>query len=392
MPRRITAASSSTATACSATSRRAYVTSRGAEGTLSVIFLEDERDPVVVPTGPGAEGLAVSPDGGEVWVANRDADTLSVVDTETFEVVATLEAHPDTNRVEMTASGLVLAPNASDGGAVAVYDLNTRELLRNVPLREAGSELDGHPNPMEGFPFFDAATGSLGQGLPISVGVAYAGRYFDRVPFRVWCLTGDSEMAEGSMWEAFQHAGWEGLDNLVAIVDVNVVPDLEQYRLLNQAITEWGGMPVINLAGTPMTEAERHIKATLDRVGALVLIGTALYAMARRLRRREPPADVPVESSRPTVHLPVGVDANRPDGRARDVIRGARPVRRPVATAARGRAGSRRRRRSPVARRPRSLRRSAWADSRYGRPGRRRSGHLRAVRRGRQRRGGDPGP
>ena len=119
--------------------RRAYVTSRGAEGTLSVIFLEEERDPVVVPTGQGAEGLAVSPDGGEVWVANRDADTLSVVDTETFEVVATLESHRDTNRVEMTASGLVLAPNASEGGAVAVYDLDTRELLRNVPLREAGS-------------------------------------------------------------------------------------------------------------------------------------------------------------------------------------------------------------------------------------------------------------
>ena len=119
--------------------RRAYITSRGAEGTLSVIFLEEQRDPVVIPTGAGAEGLAVSPDGGEVWVANRDADTLSVVDTETFQVVATLEARPDTNRIEITASGLVLAPNASEGGAVAVYDLDTQKLLRNVPLRKTGA-------------------------------------------------------------------------------------------------------------------------------------------------------------------------------------------------------------------------------------------------------------
>src|SRR5215212_9377441 len=48
-----------------------------------------------------------------------------------------------------------------------------------------------------------------------------AGRHLDKLPYRVWCLCGDSEMAEGSMWEAFQHAGWEGLDNIVAIIDVN---------------------------------------------------------------------------------------------------------------------------------------------------------------------------
>src|SRR5215212_9579867 len=48
-----------------------------------------------------------------------------------------------------------------------------------------------------------------------------AARHLDKLPYRVWCLCGDSEMAEGSMWEAFQHAGWEGLDNIVAIIDVN---------------------------------------------------------------------------------------------------------------------------------------------------------------------------
>jgi transketolase len=67
----------------------------------------------------------------------------------------------------------------------------------------------------------DVATGSLGQGLPIGVGVGMAGARLDKLPYRVWVLCGDAEMAEGSMWEAFQHAGWEGLDNVVAIIDVN---------------------------------------------------------------------------------------------------------------------------------------------------------------------------
>ncbi len=70
-------------------------------------------------------------------------------------------------------------------------------------------------------PWVDVATGSLGQGLPIGVGMAIAGRYLDRLPYRVWVLCGDSELAEGSMWEAFEHAAHYALDNLIAIVDVN---------------------------------------------------------------------------------------------------------------------------------------------------------------------------
>jgi transketolase len=88
-----------------------------------------------------------------------------------------------------------------------------------LTFRKFESRLEGHPTPR--IPPTDVATGSLGQGLPVAVGVAIAGKALDRLPYRVWCLCGDSEMAEGSMWEAFQHAGWERLDNLVAIVDVN---------------------------------------------------------------------------------------------------------------------------------------------------------------------------
>jgi transketolase len=88
-----------------------------------------------------------------------------------------------------------------------------------LSFRKFGSKFEGHPVPI--IPWVDVATGSLGQGLPISVGVALAGKKLDRLPYRVWCLCGDSEMAEGSMWEAFEHAAFNGLDNLTAIIDVN---------------------------------------------------------------------------------------------------------------------------------------------------------------------------
>jgi len=85
--------------------------------------------------------------------------------------------------------------------------------------RQHGSRLEGHPTPV--LPWVDVATGSLGQGLPIGVGMALAGKRLDRLPFRTWVICGDSEMAEGSMWEAAEHAAFYELDNLTAIVDVN---------------------------------------------------------------------------------------------------------------------------------------------------------------------------
>ena len=94
--------------------------------------------------------------------------------------------------------------------------LTDEELLT---FRKFGSKLEGHPVPV--FPWVDVATGSLGQGLPFSVGIALAGKRLDRLPYRVWVLCGDSEMAEGSMWEAFEHGTYEKLDNLTAIIDVN---------------------------------------------------------------------------------------------------------------------------------------------------------------------------
>jgi transketolase len=98
----------------------------------------------------------------------------------------------------------------------AIGAIDDEELLS---YRQFGSRLEGHPTPR--LPWVDVATGSLGQGLPIGVGVALAAKRLDRLPYRVWVLCGDSEMAEGSMWEAFEHAGFERLDNLTAVIDVN---------------------------------------------------------------------------------------------------------------------------------------------------------------------------
>lgn len=85
--------------------------------------------------------------------------------------------------------------------------------------RSLGSPYEGHPTPR--LPGVPVATGSLGLGLPMGVGLAMAARDLDRTDARTWVLCGDSEMAEGSMWEAVDHAGWAELANLVAIVDVN---------------------------------------------------------------------------------------------------------------------------------------------------------------------------
>ncbi|HET9123625.1 MAG TPA: transketolase [Solirubrobacteraceae bacterium] len=99
---------------------------------------------------------------------------------------------------------------------LAAGAITDEELLT---FRKLGSRLQGHPTPE--LPWVDVATGSLGQGMPIAAGVALAARDLDHLDYRVWTLCGDSEMAEGSIWEAVEHAGKQGLSNLTVIVDVN---------------------------------------------------------------------------------------------------------------------------------------------------------------------------
>ncbi|MER6463728.1 transketolase [Streptomyces sp. NPDC001288] len=123
-------------------------------------------------------------------------------------------AHPGNDRFVLSkghASPLLYAAYKAVG---AIEDA---ELLT---FRRLGSHLEGHPTPRR-LPWVETATGSLGQGLPVGVGIALSGKRLEHGPYRVWVLCGDSELAEGSVWEAAEHAGYEHLDNLIAIVDVN---------------------------------------------------------------------------------------------------------------------------------------------------------------------------
>jgi transketolase len=99
----------------------------------------------------------------------------------------------------------------------AIGAISDEELLS---LRKFGSPVQGHPAPVPEMPWVDVATGSLGQGLPISLGMALAMR-LDGAPGRVWCLMGDSETVEGSVWEAMADASFHGVQNLVGIIDMN---------------------------------------------------------------------------------------------------------------------------------------------------------------------------
>jgi transketolase len=99
----------------------------------------------------------------------------------------------------------------------AVGVVSDEELMTGY--RRLGSRLEGHPTPV--LPWVDVATGSLGQGLPDGVGIALAGKYLEELPYRVWVLCGDSEVAEGSIWEALDKASYYKLSNLIAIFDIN---------------------------------------------------------------------------------------------------------------------------------------------------------------------------
>ncbi|KAG8542815.1 hypothetical protein GDO81_026068 [Engystomops pustulosus] len=94
--------------------------------------------------------------------------------------------------------------------------LSESELLN---LRKIDSVLEGHPVPRQ--EFTDVATGSLGQGLGAAAGMAYTAKYFDKASYQTYCLLGDGETSEGSVWEAMNFSGLYMLDNLTVIIDVN---------------------------------------------------------------------------------------------------------------------------------------------------------------------------
>jgi transketolase len=149
----------------------------------------------------------------------------------------------------------------------AVGAISDQELMT---FRKFGSRLQGHPTPV--IPWVDVATGSLGQGLPIGVGVALAGQYLDKLPYHVWVLCGDSELAEGSIWEALDKAGFYKLANLTAIWDVNRLGqrgpteyewNLDAYR---RRVEAFGGHPIV-IDGHDFPSIDRAYGEALSNTG-----------------------------------------------------------------------------------------------------------------------------
>src|SRR5450756_1324410 len=144
--------------------------------------------------------------------------------------------------------------------------------------RRSGSRLQGHPTPE--LPWVDVATGSLGQGLPAGVGIALAGKRLDKRDYRVWVLCGDSEMAEGSVWEALDKAAHYALSNLTVIVDVNRLGqrgptelgwDLETYRRRVEAF----GCQAIVIDGHDLDEIDRaYAQAEAADRPSVIIAGT----------------------------------------------------------------------------------------------------------------------
>jgi transketolase len=151
----------------------------------------------------------------------------------------------------------------------AVGVVSEDELLNGY--RRFGQRLEGHPTPI--LPWVDVATGSLGQGLPDGVGVALAGKYLDRLPYRVWVLCGDSELAEGSIWEAFDKASYYQLSRLIVMADINRLGqrgqtdlgwNLEEYQRRMQAF----GARVLTIDGHDLAAIDQAMTAAQDASGS----------------------------------------------------------------------------------------------------------------------------
>jgi transketolase len=182
--------------------------------------------------------------------------------------------HPNNDRLIFSkghASPLFYALWAA-AGALKEEDLGTYRRLDSV--------LEGHPRP--NFPFCEAATGSLGQGLAIGVGMALNAKYLDDLPYRTYVLLGDGEMSEGSQWESIQIAAHYELGNLIGVLDVNrlgqtgetmIGHDLEVYQKRLNAF----GWRTITVDGHAIDEIRSaYEEATADASAPVMIIARTL--------------------------------------------------------------------------------------------------------------------
>lgn len=141
-------------------------------------------------------------------------------------------AHPAADRLVLSeghAVPIVYAACADKGVAFGKRGTNPRPMTRGdaKTLREMDSAIDGHPNPIEGFPFFDTATGSLGQGLSSAAGLALAAR-LDGLDKRIFCIIGDGESREGQIWEAIDFLRDHDLRAVCPIFNCNAYAQTQQ--------------------------------------------------------------------------------------------------------------------------------------------------------------------
>jgi transketolase len=132
--------------------------------------------------------------------------------------------HPTSDRLVLSEGHAVPAVYAALADIGATVHWNGEPVQLNPDhlktLREDDSPLDGHPNPMEGVAFFDAATGSLGQGLSVAAGLGLAARA-DNTGRNTYCIIGDGEAREGQITEALDFIMDHELTNVLPIFNCN---------------------------------------------------------------------------------------------------------------------------------------------------------------------------
>ncbi len=135
-------------------------------------------------------------------------------------------------------------------------------------FRKLGTRLQGHPCTEKGLPGIRIATGSLGQGLSVAIGVALA-KKLDKDPKRVFCLMGDGELQEGQIWEAAMYAAANKVDNLIAAVDYNgkqIDGSLDDVMPLGDLKAKWDvfGWKVLEAKGNDMEDLIKTLRDAIS--------------------------------------------------------------------------------------------------------------------------------
>ena len=194
-------------------------------------------------------------------------------------------AHVCSDRLVLSeghAVPIIYAAAADLGVAIGRDPANLRAMTRDdaMSLRAIDSVVDGHPNPIEGFPFFDAATGSLGQGLSVAAGLACAARV-DGLDKRIFCIIGDGESREGQIWEAVDFIKDYNLKAVCPIFNFNVYAQSDtvspqQTAEVTQRKLEAAGFAVVAVDGpspSALKQAfERHAAAQADQAAKPVAL------------------------------------------------------------------------------------------------------------------------